>query len=116
MFKNRSFWGLNSIFILLLIALPNLAKSDDNFVTQNTIKSASELDYPPFSIVRSDGTADGFSVDLLKAVVKIIGKDISFFVGPWNEIKQKLMDGHFDVLPLVSYTKERDKKLDFSTP
>ena len=26
------------------------------------------------------------------------------------------MDGHFDVLPLVSYTKERDKKLDFSTP
>jgi len=53
-------------------------------------------------LVRSDGSADGFSVDLLKAVTQAMGLEINFIVGPWHEIKQKLVDGHLDVLPLVS--------------
>ena len=97
-----------SIFILFFVslaiaftALPSMAKSDNNSkLLPYTIKSASELDYPPFSIVRDDGTADGFSVDLLKAVVQSVGLEISFEVGPWNEIKQKLINGSLDVLPL----------------
>ncbi len=102
---------------LLFFVLPGLAKSDTTFKPlQERIQSASELDYPPFSIVRSDGTADGFSVELLRAAVQARGRDISFFVGPWNEIKQRLIAGRLDVLPLVSYSNERDKVLDFSTP
>lgn len=80
------------------------------------LKSASELDYPPFSLIREDGTPDGFSVDLLKAVVQTLGLEIQFRVGPWHEIKQQLIDGELDVLPLVSYSKERDEVLDFTSP
>ena len=111
MFKKRSLIKLyTSLVILFFIGVPGISISDDAEKTvQQPIKSASELDYPPFSIVRSDGTADGFSVELLRSVANSIGKDISFFVGPWHEIKQNLIEGHLDVLPLVSYSKERDE-------
>ncbi|WP_186441583.1 PAS domain S-box protein [Desulfamplus magnetovallimortis] len=80
------------------------------------IKSASELDYPPFALVLDNGSADGFSVDLLKAVVTTMGRKINFKVGPWHKIKQQLIDGELDVLPLVAYSEERNKLLDFTAP
>jgi ABC-type amino acid transport substrate-binding protein len=80
------------------------------------LRSASELDYPPFALVRPDGGADGFSVDLLKEVVRAAGLDIEFRVGPWHKIKQMLIDKKLDVLPLVSYSAQRDKEVDFSAP
>lgn len=80
------------------------------------LQSASELDYPPFAIVRDNGTADGFSIDLLQSVVSAMGRQIHFTVGPWHGIKQQLITGELDVLPLVSYSEERDRHLDFSAP
>jgi two-component system, sensor histidine kinase len=80
------------------------------------LRSASELDYPPFALVRPDGGADGFSVDLLEEVVRAAGLDIEFRVGPWHKIKQMLIDKKLDVLPLVSYSAQRDKEVDFSAP
>lgn len=78
-------------------------------------KSASEYDYPPFSVV-TDGQADGFSVDLLKAVANEMGLDITFKVDHWATIKGQLEDGQLDVLPLVGYSEERDQYFDFTTP
>ncbi|MBU1248646.1 MAG: transporter substrate-binding domain-containing protein, partial [Proteobacteria bacterium] len=82
--------------------------------TSRPLMSASEYDYPPFALVKPDGSADGFSVDLLRAVVEETGMEIEFAVGPWHEIKQELTDGKIDVLPLVSYSDERAKYFDFS--
>ncbi|WLE95953.1 MAG: diguanylate cyclase [Candidatus Electrothrix communis] len=84
--------------------------------SQKTLQSASELDYPPFALVRSDGTADGFSVELLKAVVKAADFNINISVGPWHDIKQQLKEGRLDVLPLVAYSNEREKYFDFTVP
>jgi len=81
-----------------------------------TLKSASEMDYPPFAIVLPDGSPDGFSVDLLKAVTQATDLQVHFETGPWHEIKEKLAEGKLDILPLVSYSKERDKIFDFSAP
>ena len=81
---------------------------------ERPLQSASELDYPPFAVVLPDGSADGFSVELLKAVVQAMGLKIEFGVGPWHQIKQKLIQGELDVLPLVSYSRERDWEFDFS--
>jgi len=78
------------------------------------LESASELDYPPFAVVLPDGSADGVSVELLKAVVQAMGLKIEFRVGPWHQIKQKLIQGELDVLPLVSYYGEQDREMDFS--
>ena len=44
------------------------------------------------------------------------GLKVSFTVGPWHELKEELAAGSLDVLPLVSYSEERDKVYDFTTP
>ncbi|MBU1564731.1 MAG: transporter substrate-binding domain-containing protein [Proteobacteria bacterium] len=105
-------------FIVLLwcLASPPAAYADHLAEGPTHLQSASELDYPPFAIVKPDGTADGFSVELLQAAVEAAGKTISFKIGPWHELKEELATGILDVLPLVSYSKERHKIYDFTAP
>ena len=78
------------------------------------IKSASEPDYPPFCIVTAKGEADGFSVELLKASLRAVNLDVSFYTAPWNQIKQELADGKIQVLPLVGKTPERELVYDLT--
>ncbi|MCU7915491.1 MAG: transporter substrate-binding domain-containing protein [Candidatus Thiodiazotropha sp. (ex Gloverina cf. vestifex)] len=80
------------------------------------VRSASELDYPPFSIVHEDNSVDGFSVELMRAAVQAMGREVTFEVGPWAEIKQDLEAGHLEALPLVGRTPERETFLDFTVP
>jgi len=102
---------------LLIRSINSAAEETDNTGrTKRILQSASELDYPPFAVTQPDGSAGGFSVDLLKAVVQVVGLDIHFTVGPWHVIKQQLVEGGLDVLPLVSYSPERDRVFDFSAP
>ena len=79
-----------------------------------TLRSASEPDYPPLAEVTQSGEADGFAVELLRAALEAVGRDVRFAVGPWHEIKQRLADGEVDVLPLVARTPEGEALFDFS--
>lgn len=120
----------SKLFILTFLFLfgffgvkKSIASDSDVFFVENNvenkreiIKSASEYDYPPFSIVRENGEADGFSVELLKAVSSDQAMDITFFTGPWLEIKEDLANGKIDVLPLVGRTPEREIFYDFTVP
>ncbi len=118
---NRCF-TLSFICLTVIIAVVTgiqmpIAKADNlSKQSHRILKSASEFDYPPFALVRPDGSADGFSVDLLKAVTQAVGLEVTFTVGPWHKIKQELVDGHLDVLPLVSYSEEREEVFDFTVP
>ncbi len=78
-------------------------------------RSATEYDYPPLSVV-TNGKADGFAVDLLKAVANEMGLEIEFKVDHWDTIKRELEEGKLDVLPLVGYSEERDEYFDFTVP
>ena len=82
---------------------------------ETTVRSASEFDYPPLALV-TEGKADGFSVELLKTTLKAVDMDVSFYVGPWSQIKNDLAEGKIDVLPLVGRTPEREPLYDFSVP
>jgi len=105
------------VLVINLGLIPSNVQADHlSKSTHRVLKSASELDYPPFALVRPDGSADGFSVDLLKAVCQAVGLEVNFAVGPWHEIKQKLEERHLDVLPLVSYSHKRDELFDFTAP
>lgn len=108
---------IGALFILFIhFPLPSVAHTDQLIEDYKHLKSASELDYPPFAIVNSDGTVGGFSVELLQAAVEAAGLKVSFKVGPWQELKEELSFGKLDVLPLVSYSIERDKMYDFTAP
>ncbi|MCU7936436.1 MAG: transporter substrate-binding domain-containing protein [Candidatus Thiodiazotropha sp. (ex Dulcina madagascariensis)] len=83
---------------------------------QPPIRSASELKYPSFSIVREDNSADGFSVELMRAAIRAMGRDVTFEVGPWTTIKGDLEEGRLEALPLVGRTPEREPVFDFTVP
>lgn len=88
----------------------------DNSLHNKTIKSASELDYPPFSIVLDNKQASGFSVELLTKTINIMGGEVSFYVETWANIKKDLKEKKIDVLPVVGRTLEREQYFDFTTP
>ncbi len=98
------------IIVVLVLLIPI-----DSYATDDKYKSATEYDYPPFSVT-DNGEADGFSVELLKAVADVMSLDIEFKVDDWATIKDELKNGDLDVLPLVGYTEERDQYFDFTAP
>ncbi len=105
-----------SCLVLLAALLPGFAAAAEAEPQIRVLRSASELDYPPFALVREGGEADGFSVDLLRAVAREVGLRVEFSVGPWHRIKGQLRDRQLDVLPLVSFSRERDEFFDFTAP
>ena len=62
-------------------------------IAQEVIQSASELDYPPYSIVTEDGQADGFAVEMLRESLRFMGREVRFKIGPWHKIKDDLAAG-----------------------
>lgn len=84
--------------------------------TEKTFIGGSELDFPPFALTTKAGEADGYSVDLIKAVAQVMGMPIKFRVGPWNEVRSALEKDEIDMLPLVAYSEERAKMFDFTAP
>ena len=85
-------------------------------IAQEVIQSASELDYPPYSIVTEDGQADGFAVEMLRESLRFMGREVRFKIGPWHKIKDDLAAGRIQVLPLVARTEERQAIYDFTAP
>lgn len=90
------------------IALDNLSST--------LVLSASEDNFPPFCITDEEKQADGFSVELLRETLKAMGRDVHFKIGSWSEVKQRLVDGDVEVLPLVGRTPEREEYFDFTVP
>ena len=102
-----------TVIVFAILFFPAAALCADD--VDDTYRSATEYDYPPFSVT-SNGVADGFSVELLKEVAEVMGLEVSFKVDSWANIKEELKEGKLDVLPLVGYTQERDEYFDFSVP
>ncbi|MGV8162910.1 MAG: ATP-binding protein [Candidatus Nanoarchaeia archaeon] len=103
--------SLNYVFFIFVLIVLSVSVA-----AFEPIKSASESDYPPFSIVTQNGSADGFSVELLEATLASVNLSVSFYVGSWQEIKTDLAEGEIDVLPVVGRTPEREQIYDFTVP
>ena len=80
------------------------------------IGSGCEYDYPPFCIVEESGRANGFSVELLRAALQAMNRDVTFRNGHWAEVRGLLERGEIDALPLVGRTTEREATFDFTFP
>ncbi len=78
--------------------------------------SGCEPDYPPYCIVTPEQQADGFSVELLRAALQTVGREVVFKTGPWTELMQDLAEGRLHALPLVGRTPEREALYDFTFP
>ncbi len=83
---------------------------------QEPIRGAAEDDFPPFSVVDKAGQADGFAVELLRAALAAMGREVSFRLGQWSEVRGWLEKGEVQALPLVGRTPEREAIFDFTFP
>ncbi|MFO7950680.1 MAG: transporter substrate-binding domain-containing protein, partial [Candidatus Fermentibacteraceae bacterium] len=57
------------------------------------LRSACEVDYPPFCFVDESGRATGFSVELLEEAADAMGRDVTFRTGVWSEVRGMLEEG-----------------------
>lgn len=117
--NNRSLrFLITSVIHFSSLLLSHILISEETYATgtnQHTqIIVGSELDFPPYVIVREDGHADGFTVDLMKAVCEVMEIDVTFRVDSWSKIIVALKNGEIDALPHVSFSEDREKVFDFT--
>jgi len=58
--------------------------------------------------VGTNGAADGFSIELLRAALATLGREATFKIAAWAELKDDLAAGRLQALPLVGRTPERE--------
>jgi len=106
------FFFLSSICVSKSVATEN----ENSFKNPIPFNAGSEIGYPPFCVVDSDGQANGFSVELMRAALKAMGREVTFHTGPWADVKDWLAQGDVQALPLVGRTPERETIFDFTFP
>ena len=102
--------------VLALLVFGALGGSHADAVTSSPVLSASEVAYPPFCVVDADGQAGGFSVELMRAALAAMGREVSFRTGQWADVRSWLESGEVQALPLVGRTPEREAIYDFTFP
>lgn len=104
------------LLIFLLGAAISLSGTLGAQTSRAPLRSGCEFDYPPYCIVKPDGSVTGFSVELLRAAMKAMGRDVVFKTGTWEELKRNLVEKRIEVLPLVGRTPEREAIYEFTVP
>ncbi len=73
--------------------------------------------YPPYEFLDKQGQPSGFVVELTKEIADTMGFIVKIELGDsWADMRTALEDGKVDVLEGISYSDQRAKILDFSTP
>ena len=82
-----------------------------------TYKIALNAEFAPFESQGAGGEIEGFDVDILNAMAKAGGFQVSFKNQPWDGLFASLNHGDFDMLAsAVTITDERRQSMDFSAP
>lgn len=97
--------------LLLLLGLNILGEADEQVLIVG-----SEQNYPPFALGLTDETADGFTVELWRAVAAEAHLDSTIRVLPFHEILQEFKEKKIDVLINLAQSDERRQFVDFTVP
>ena len=81
--------GLMRRLVMVVFAIFILLFPIKSYASDDVYRSATEYDYPPFSVTEN-GQADGFSVELLKAVADVMGLDITFKIDDLGDFKRRV--------------------------
>lgn len=117
--KNNSPVFLRRLFLIacILIQLHTLSSGHDELTSahlSDTILVGAEPDYPPYCSLDANGNPEGFAIDVFKAAAQAGDLHVNFKIGLWLQIKQDLVEGKINALPIVSRTPEREEILDFT--
>jgi len=98
--------------ILLIVAL---ATSIDN--ASSKIIFATEGDYPPWNNKNASGQLEGFDIDYVHAVCRLLDENCEIVSAGFPGMMDSLAEGSFDaIISGIAITKERERKIEFSRP
>lgn len=106
-------------FITYLVIAACIAVSNNSVYAAEdrpTLIVRGDQDYPPFEYINELGISDGYNIDIMTAVARVMNLDISISLGPWDQVRRELEEGKIDVLMGMYKTVERDRLVDFSVP
>ncbi len=104
----------NSLFILLLAFL--FGFSPFSHGNDKPLIVGSEQDYPPFALGLTDAEADGFTVELWRAVAAESHLSSTIRVLPFHDVLKEFKAGKIDVLINLAQSDERRQFSDFTVP
>ena len=70
--------------------------------------------YPPYIQKTTSDTYSGFCIDLLREIARKEHWELSFKEGSWNECLNRLTKGEIDLIPLMGFSRQREKQFLFS--
>lgn len=88
----------------------------DALRSRGVLRIGCEAAYVPFTFRDDQGAIIGYDVDLLARFVQPLGIKAEFIDTQWSGVIPALYAGRFDMIPGVSYTKERMERVRFSIP
>lgn len=103
------------VFILATGCAKSTSKNEDN--TNEPLKVAMDLKYPPFTSMDEKGNPQGLEVDIAKALGEYLGRQVEIINTDFSMLIPALETGEVDiVISDMSIKEERKEKVDFSTP
>ncbi|MEI8095752.1 MAG: basic amino acid ABC transporter substrate-binding protein [Spirochaetales bacterium] len=102
-------------FTLILLSILSLLLSCS--AGPKKVSVASNAAFPPMEYIDDNQALVGFDIDLMKAVAKAAGFEVSFQSVGWGEIFGGLQNGDYDaIVSSVTITDVRKTTYDFSNP
>ncbi len=99
------------LLMVFLLSISTLSYGDDK-----PLIVGSEQNYPPFALGLTDATADGFTVELWRAVAAESHLNSTIRVLPFHDILQEFKAGKIDVLINLAQSDARRQFADFTVP
>ena len=99
----------------LILAAAFAAAATVSAFAQETVRIGTEGAYPPFNFTGTDGTLQGFDVDIAKALCDNMKVTCEFVAQDWDGIIPALQANKYDaIIASMSITEERMKQVDFT--
>jgi PAS domain S-box-containing protein len=83
---------------------------------QQPILVGTEFDYPPYSYTDDRDSITGFNVELIRALGRVMGREIIVSAGPWADIRHAFERGELHAIVGMFFSAQRDSIADFTPP
>ncbi|MGL1933069.1 MAG: transporter substrate-binding domain-containing protein [Desulfotalea sp.] len=107
---------LYTLTLFFFLASTSVATIPDRISPNQTLIIGGNKDFAPYEFINSAGVPDGYNIDLTRAIALKEGLNITFSLDTWPNINRDLEDKKIDAVTGMIFSKERDKKYDFSLP
>ncbi|PIE58380.1 MAG: amino acid ABC transporter substrate-binding protein [Desulfobulbus propionicus] len=103
--------------LLLVISLAASLLLGTAHAADTVLINGIDANFPPFAYIDKTGTPSGFDVEAMDWIAQEIGMEVTHKPIEWDGIITSLLTKKIDIIASgMSITKERSKKVNFTTP